>query len=297
MNDTRPIRLPGAAPRPVDLPPDLDAVRFDAAGATDRGKQRARNEDAFAVAPLVGRDGMLLVVCDGLGGAHGGEVASRIAVDVTVDELARRPLPADRTLRLALRRAVERASQALDETAKARPELATFGTTLTAALVAWPEMWIAHVGDSRAYLLRGGRLERLTRDHTMAERLREEGLVGRRQRVRPGSRCCGTPSAPPARRRSSRSVTSGWSRATACCCAATASPATCRMTSWPSASPSAPRRKSSATSWWPPPTAPAARTTSPPWWRAPVQARDRGRGALRRYSPPPSFGTRLSRDR
>jgi len=183
VNDTRPIRLPGAAPRPIDLPPDVDAVRFDAAGATDRGKQRARNEDAFAVAPLVGRDGLLLVVCDGLGGAHGGEVASRIAVDVTVDELARRPLPADRTLRLALRRAVERASQALDETAKARPELATFGTTFTAALVAWPEMWIAHVGDSRAYLSRGGRLERLTRDHTMAERLREEGLVGRRQRV------------------------------------------------------------------------------------------------------------------
>jgi protein phosphatase len=183
VNDTRPIRLPGAAPRPIDLPPDLDAVRFDAAGATDRGKQRARNEDAFAVAPLVGRDGLLLVVCDGLGGAHGGEVASRIAVDVVVDELARRPLPADRTLRLALRRAVERASQALDEAAKARPELATFGTTLTAALMAWPELWIAHVGDSRAYLSRGGRLERLTRDHTMAERLREEGLIGRRQKV------------------------------------------------------------------------------------------------------------------
>jgi protein phosphatase len=183
LNDTRPIRLPGAAPRPVDLPPDLADVRFDAAGATDRGKQRARNEDAFAVEPLRGRDGLLLVVCDGLGGAHGGEVASRIAVDVVVDELARRPLPADRTLRLALRRAVERASQALDETAKARPELAHFGTTLTAALLSWPEMWIAHVGDSRAYLWRGGRLERLTRDHTMAERLREEGLVGRRQKV------------------------------------------------------------------------------------------------------------------
>lgn len=183
VNDTRPIRLPGAAPRPVDLPQDVLDVRFDAAGATDRGKTRARNEDSFAVAPLVGRDGLLLVVCDGLGGAHGGEVASRIAVDVVVDELARRPLPADRTLRLALRRAVERASQALDETAKARPELATFGTTLTAALLSWPELWIAHVGDSRAYLCRGGRLERLTRDHTMAERLREEGLIGRRQKV------------------------------------------------------------------------------------------------------------------
>jgi|SoiMethySBSTD1v2_1073268.scaffolds.fasta_scaffold504828_2 protein phosphatase len=183
MNDTRPIRLPSAAPRPIDFPDAVRDVAFDAAGSTDRGKQRARNEDAFVVAPLVGRDGLLLVVADGLGGAHGGEVASRIAVDVVTEELARRPLPADRTLRLALRRAVELASQALDETARARPELATFGTTLTAALVAWPEVWIAHVGDSRAYLWRGGRLDRLTRDHTMAERLREEGIVGRRQKV------------------------------------------------------------------------------------------------------------------
>jgi protein phosphatase len=183
VNDTRPIRLPHAAPRPVDLPTAGEEVSFDAAGATDRGQQRARNEDAFAVEPLPGGDGLLLVVADGLGGAHGGEVASRIAVDVVVDELARRPLPADRTLRLALRRAVERANQALEETARARPELATFGTTLTAALVAWPEAWIGHVGDSRAYLWRGGRFERLTRDHTMAERLREEGLVGRRQKV------------------------------------------------------------------------------------------------------------------
>jgi protein phosphatase len=183
VNDSRPFRLPLASPRPVDLPSAGELVSFDAAGATDRGRHRAKNEDAFAVAPLAGRDGILLVVADGLGGAHGGEVASRIAVDVVVDELTRRSLPADRTLRLALRRAVERAGQALDETARARPELATFGTTLTAALVAWPEAWIAHVGDSRAYRWHAGELARLTRDHTMAERLREEGLVGRRQRV------------------------------------------------------------------------------------------------------------------
>ena len=183
MTDTRPIRIPHEAPRPVEWPDVQPRGAFDVAGATDRGHRRAKNEDAFAVKPLQGRDGLLLVVADGLGGAHGGEVASRIAVDVLVGDLANHPLPADRTLRLALRRAVERAGQALDETAKQRPELAGFGTTLTAALIAWPEVWIAHVGDSRAYLWRGGRLERLTRDHTMAERLREEGLVGPRQAV------------------------------------------------------------------------------------------------------------------
>ena len=182
MNDTRPIRLPTAA-TPLDLPAPAQATAIDAAGASDRGRQRAKNEDAYAVVPLIGREGLLLIVADGLGGAHGGEVASRAAVDVMVNELARRPLPGDRTLRLALRHAVESAGRVLDATARQRPELASFGTTLTAALVAWPELWVAHVGDSRAYLWRGGRLERLTRDHTMAERLREEGLVGRRQKV------------------------------------------------------------------------------------------------------------------
>jgi len=183
VNDTRPIPIPRQAPPPLELPAAGAEVRFDAAGATDRGRHRAKNEDCCAVEPLQGRDGLLLVVADGLGGAHGGEVASRIAVDVVVDELARRPLPADRTLRLAMRRAVERAGRALDETARAKPELATFGTTLTAALIVWPEAWIAHVGDSRAYLWRDGRLDQLTRDHTMAERMREEGIVGRRQRL------------------------------------------------------------------------------------------------------------------
>jgi len=183
VSDPRPLRVPGTAPRPVDWPAEEPASRIDAAGATDRGHHRAKNEDAFAVIQLADREGVLLVVADGLGGAHGGEVASRMAVDVVVGELTRRPLPADRTLRLALRRAVEAAGQALDETARQQPELAAFGTTLTAALVTWPEAWIAHVGDSRAYLWRGGRLEQLTRDHTMAERLREEGLVAPRQRV------------------------------------------------------------------------------------------------------------------
>lgn len=161
--------------RPVD--------ELDTWGVTDRGRHRAQNEDAFAVVPLPGRDGVLLVVADGLGGAHGGEEASRIAVDVVCQQLTRRALPSDQSPPLALRAAIETAGEALDETARLRPELARFGTTLTAALVSWPDLWVAHVGDSRAYLWRDGRLERLTRDHTMAERLREEGLVPSRHKV------------------------------------------------------------------------------------------------------------------
>ncbi len=178
----RPSGHPQRAPQAPEWP-ELPSTALDAWGASDRGHQRAKNEDSFAVTPLRGANATLLVVADGLGGAHGGEVASRAAVDAVLDELGARALPADRTLRLALRRAFERAGEELDELARRRPELATFGTTLTAALVSWPDLWVAHVGDSRAYLWRGGRLERLTRDHTMAERLREEGLVGKQQSV------------------------------------------------------------------------------------------------------------------
>jgi protein phosphatase len=98
-------------------------------------------------------------------------------------ELTRRPPAADRSPFPAIRRAFDEAARALDETAARRQELASFGTTLTTALVLWPDLWLAHVGDSRAYLWRGGRLERLTRDHTMAERLREEGLLPARQKA------------------------------------------------------------------------------------------------------------------
>jgi protein phosphatase len=183
VNDTRPLRLPGAAAAPLDLPSTELPPSLDAAGATDRGRRRDKNEDCYAVMPLFGGDGMLLVVADGLGGASFGEVASRIAVDTLVEELTRRALPADRTPRLALRRAVEKANQALGEALRHRPELKGFGTTLTAVLVVGRDAWIAHVGDSRAYLWRGGRLEHLTRDHTMAERLREQGLVENGQKV------------------------------------------------------------------------------------------------------------------
>jgi protein phosphatase len=184
MNDTRPIPIQSPVERPpLDLPASLTLGLVEAAGATDRGKQRANNEDCFAIAPLPRRDGLLIVVADGLGGAAAGEVASRIAVDAVVDELTRHPLPADHTPRLALRRAVELANQALDEAAREHPGFAGFGTTLTAAVISWPDVWLAHVGDSRAYLWRSGDLEQLTHDHTMAERLREEGLVSSAQKV------------------------------------------------------------------------------------------------------------------
>jgi len=184
----RPYRIPVPAVQPPEWQapaPGSEASdeAFSAAGATDRGRHRENNEDAFAVAPLAGSHGTLLVVADGLGGAHGGEVASRSVVETLVQALADRELPADRTPRQALREAIELANEALRRQAQDDPSLAEFGTTVTAALVLGGDVWLAHVGDSRAYHWSRGHLEQVTRDHTMAQRLREEGLVGKTQRV------------------------------------------------------------------------------------------------------------------
>jgi serine/threonine protein phosphatase PrpC len=180
---------PGAAKAP---PADAGAVSrwpatsgppLDVGGASDRGRVRSNNEDSFVVLPVgPSSSELLLVVADGLGGASGGEVASRLAVEAIAETLSG-PRSGGESPADALRRAFVHADTAVREAARDDAELEGLGTTLTAALVRWPHVWMAHVGDSRAYLWRDGRMHRLTRDHTMAERMREEGLVAAREPV------------------------------------------------------------------------------------------------------------------
>ena len=168
----------GGAALPVAFWPSAAVPACDAWGATDRGRRRRNNEDCFAVVPLAHLQGaLLLAVADGVGGASGGEVASRLAIDTLVGHVASLPIAGDEDPPRMLRRSVQRAALALRQVARERREIAELGTTLTAALVLWPQLWVAHVGDSRAYLNRDGRLRRLTRDHTMGERLRDEGVL------------------------------------------------------------------------------------------------------------------------
>ena len=179
---------PGAAKAPrasvdsLSRWPATTGPALDVGAASDRGRVRSNNEDSFVVLPVgPSSSELLLVVADGLGGASGGEVASRLAVEAVADTLSGprdRETPAD-----ALRRAFVHADTAVREAAQNDAALEGQGTTLTAALVRWPHVWMAHVGDTRAYLLRDGRMHRLTRDHTMAERMREEGLVAPQEPV------------------------------------------------------------------------------------------------------------------
>ena len=139
---------------------------LEAFGQSDRGCVRPNNEDSYLVAADIG----LYMVADGMGGAAGGEVASRLAVS-TIERVVRST--AERTLEV-LTGALEHASRRVHEAATIEPSLQGMGTTVVAALEAGAELLIASVGDSRAYALRGGELEQITTDQTWVEE------VGRR---------------------------------------------------------------------------------------------------------------------
>jgi protein phosphatase len=134
---------------------------------TDTGRQRSANEDSYFVR------GSLFVVADGMGGAQAGEVASKAAA-----ESFDREQPAMSPERL-LETTIEEANRTIHELARKDPGLAGMGTTTTAAILApeAEEVAIGHVGDSRAYRLRGGKLERLTRDHSLVEEMRRKGQL------------------------------------------------------------------------------------------------------------------------
>lgn len=139
----------------------------DAAYRTDTGRQRNANEDSFYTRPP------LFVVADGMGGAQAGEVASKTAAETFQGELAQGS-PEN-----ALGKTIEAANRRVHELALSDPSLAGMGTTVTAAIVdpEAEEVAIGHVGDSRAYRLRGAKLEQLTRDHSLVEEMRRKGQL------------------------------------------------------------------------------------------------------------------------
>lgn len=145
-----------------------------AAGITDLGLTRTGNEDALLVEPP------LYAVADGMGGHRAGEIASRVAMQGL---LAAAPRGADAK---ALGRAVRAANRAVIESAAKSRSRSGMGTTLTTAMVEGTHVVIAHVGDSRAYLLHGGRLTRITEDHSLvADLVRQGSLTEEEARFHP----------------------------------------------------------------------------------------------------------------
>ena len=143
---------------------------FDLAVLSDTGTNRPGNEDACGYF-IEGPEAAVLVVADGIGGYEGGEIASRMAVDITIE--AYRESPPVWGAAKRLQRAVQRANIEIHNRAIAVPELRRMGTTLTAVVVEGGRMSAAHVGDCRLYLARRGRISQMTKDHTMVgERVR-----------------------------------------------------------------------------------------------------------------------------
>lgn len=148
-------------------------------GLTDRGRVRPTNQDIYQIEAREENDTALLVVCDGMGGANAGNVASRFAAQSFV-EYARGML--DRELDAAKRQALlthalVQANDTVFSLAGRQPEFRGMGTTLVAALVQGDQVTVLNVGDSRAYLFDGSRLHQLTEDHSYVEEMRRQGRI------------------------------------------------------------------------------------------------------------------------
>ncbi len=159
-------------------------MKIISSGRSDPGRVRQNNEDAFLVDDLLG----LYAVADGIGGHQGGEVASGLAIE-TLSRVARKILSrdgqtsggemssAEDAIKASLTRAVNEANGAILEAAARDAKLSGMGTTLTAMFAFGGKVCIAHVGDSRAYLFRGGALSQLTEDHSVVAEQIRAGLI------------------------------------------------------------------------------------------------------------------------
>jgi PPM family protein phosphatase len=172
------------------------AIRLRICGASHPGQVRAENQDRFLAADLAARGevlpdqeeelvpgplGVLLAVADGMGGEAAGGLASEIAVEGLLDRMvegdAASGAPSPPALAERLRGAVEEANRLIHEHAVRHPEFRGMGTTITAAAIVGDDLFLAQVGDSRAYLVREGETVQLTRDQSLLQHLLDSGQI------------------------------------------------------------------------------------------------------------------------
>ncbi len=156
-----------------------NTVRLRAANISDIGKNPARtkNEDYFG--HFQGDYGDLFLVCDGMGGHSGGEIASQMAVEIIHRHFETGFVAGEELATIS--RAIELAHQQIAEKAGEDPELAEMGSTLALLLVSGGNYFIAHCGDSRVYLSRDGSLIQLTKDHSEVQMMVESGIITQEQ--------------------------------------------------------------------------------------------------------------------
>ena len=158
---------------------------YEFAWALDTGRARRNNEDAVAVDPDLG----LAVLADGMGGYNAGEVASEMATSQVCDDLARwlrahEGAPTTESVGQAMQAAIDRANRAIFDAAHSHPSYNGMGTTLVMATLVGHQVLVGHIGDSRAYRLHAGHLQRLTRDHSLLQEQLDAGLLTPQQAAR-----------------------------------------------------------------------------------------------------------------
>jgi serine/threonine protein phosphatase PrpC len=165
-------------------------LRVSAYGRTDAGRVRSSNQDDVGVVdlqarraieppaveglPAAGR-GVLLAVCDGVGGYRAGDVAAELALESLAEEME--VLESGCPRGELFRSAVENVNRRIWDTGQLNPKLEGMATTLTAVVVCRGRALVAHVGDSRAYFLRGGTIRQITRDHSLVAEMVTSGAL------------------------------------------------------------------------------------------------------------------------
>jgi len=151
-------------------------------GKTDIGLERTQNEDCFDYAVL-GEEFGWAVVCDGMGGAAGGERASRLTTETVMNELTKqyKKSPGDTDLRKAMNMALKKANSAVWKAANRDSVYNGMGTTLVMAAMNKRVLHISAIGDSRIYSFRSGVLNQLTRDHSLVQDMVELGHITKEQ--------------------------------------------------------------------------------------------------------------------
>lgn len=158
------------------------------AGGTDRGKVRQQNEDCILMAEFEHSDVVLLIVADGVGGHEGGEVASKLTVELMKEAVAKAVLQAqsgggygEDWLKQTLHHAVTEANTQIIREQTIRLSLHEMATTVVAMLIHNNEMVISYLGDSRCYRYNQQHIEQLTEDHTMLQKLLNEGKIDQQE--------------------------------------------------------------------------------------------------------------------
>jgi serine/threonine protein phosphatase PrpC len=160
------------------------SLEFEVAGRTDIGMVRRTNQDTFGVVESLA----LAAICDGMGGLAGGEIASHVALESFL-EVARQEIESSRSsdgdrAKRALCRAAAAANRAVRARATYDTRFRGMGTTLVAARLDGREISVLNVGDSRAYLIRGGAAQQITRDHSYVAEQMRMGLMTQREAER-----------------------------------------------------------------------------------------------------------------